>query len=271
MVNKKDKKKKVRAKHRHENSQPKVKKSGGNGLSGFLHFLKSAWLRRFILLAIILTVLFWQWDAISSWVEDVSESTFGMLGWGLILIALAIVIIIGILFRRQLSEFATRWKLYQWNKWLGATALFFGVWGVLALFELGGSFGQTLVGSTIYIGVLRVIGFFLLAFMLIAPLFCWRCIVRFFRELVSLFKMPPPPPRKEKEQFQPPLQTPVFTKEPRAEETAPRADKIKAPSVLVPPEIPLKEPAVARAAEHAEPAVSQPKNNDFYKFYYPTF
>ena len=259
MVNKKDKKKKVRAKHRHENSQPKVKKSGGNGLSGFLHFLKSAWLRRFILLAIILTVLFWQWDAISSWVEDVSESTFGMLGWGLILIALAIVIIIGILFRRQLSEFATRWKLYQWNKWLGATALFLSVWGVLALFELGGSFGQTLVGSTIYIGVLRVIGFFLLTFMLIAPLFCWRCIVRFFRELVSLFKMPPPPPRKEKEQFQPPLQTPVFTKEPRAEETAPRAKRIIPPSVLVSPVIRLKELAVARAVEPAEPAVSQPK------------
>jgi S-DNA-T family DNA segregation ATPase FtsK/SpoIIIE len=259
MVNKKDKKKKVRAKHRHENSQPKMRKISGSGLGGFVRFLKSAWLRRLVLLAAMLGVLFWQWDVISSWVEDVSESTFGMLGWGLILIALAIVIIIGILFRRQLSEFATRWKLYQWNKWLGATALFFGVWGVLALFELGGSFGQTLVGSNIYIGVLRVIGFFLLAFMLIAPLFCWRCIVSFFRELVSLFKMPPPPPRKEKEQFQPPLQTPVFTKEPRAEETAPRAKRIIPPSVLVPPEIPLKEPAVARVAEPAEPAVSQPK------------
>ena len=93
MVNKKDKKKKVRAKHRHESSQPKVKKSGGNGLGGFVRFLASPWLRRFILLVIILAVLFWQWEAISSWVDDVAGSTIGLLGWGLVLIALAIIII----------------------------------------------------------------------------------------------------------------------------------------------------------------------------------
>jgi len=226
-------------------------------MSSFLQFLKSAWLRRSVLLVAMLGVLFWQWDAVSAWIKNVSESTFGMLGWGLILIALAIVIIIGFIFRRQLSEFAIRWKLYQWNKWLGATALFFGIWGVLALFELGGSFGQTLVGSNIYIGVLRVIGFFLLAFVLIAPIFCWRCIVRFFRELINLFRMPPPP-RKEKEEFQPP----VFTKEePQVEKTAPRADRIKPPSVLIPPELPMKEPVVEEepVSEVKKPPVSQPQ------------
>jgi len=266
-LKKEDKKKKVRVKHRHEDRQPKVKKNGG-GMSSFLRFLKSAWLRRFVLLAAILGVLFWQWDAVSSWIKDISESTFGLLGWGLILIALAIVIIIGFIFRRQLSEFATRWKLYQWNKWLGATALFFGVWGVLALFELGGSFGrQTLVGSNVYIGVLRVIGFFLLALALIAPIFCWRCIVRFLRELVNLFKMPPPPPKKEKEQFQPPLPKPVFNKlteikEEKVTEAASRADRIKPPSVLVPPELPFKEPqAAAEEPPHEvkKPVIKEPQ------------
>ncbi len=264
---KEDKKKKVRAKHRHEDRQPKVKKNSGSGLGGFFRFLKSAWLRRFVLLAAILGVLFWQWDTVSSWVKDISESTFGALGWGLILIALAIVIITGFIFRRQLSEFANRWKLYQWNKWLGATALFFGVWGVLALFELGGNFGQTLVGSNIYIGVLRVIGFFLLALVLIAPIFCWHCIVRFFRELVNLFRMPPPPPRKEKGHFQPPLQTPVFSKPPeikeeKVKEEVPRADRIKPPSVFVPPELPFKEPqGVTEEPPHEvkKPVIKEPQ------------
>jgi S-DNA-T family DNA segregation ATPase FtsK/SpoIIIE len=257
-----DKKRKVRAKHRHENRQPRVKKSGGSGLSSFLRFLLSPWLRRFVLLAAILAILFWQWDAISAWIENVSTSTFGALGWGLILIALAIVIIIGIIFRRQIADFIVRWKLYQWNKWLGAAALLFGIWGVLALFELGGSFGQTLVSSNIYIGVLRVIGFFLLAFVLIAPLFCWRCLVRFFRELISLFKMPPPPVRKEKEGFQPTAQTPVFNKQPQVKEPAPMAKKIVPPPVLVPPELPLKEPLPVledgpRTDE--KPAITQPR------------
>ena len=259
---KNDKKKKVRAKHRHEPRQPRVKKSsGGGGPGGFMRFLLSPWLRRFLLLVAILTVLFWQWNAVSGWIKDISESTFGLLGWGLILIALAIIIIIGIIFRRQLGEFVTRWKLYQWNKWLGATALLFAIWGILALFDLGGSFGKTLVSSNVYIGVLRVIGFFLLAAVLIAPLICWRCVARFFSWLINLFRMPPPPPKKEKEVFQTPAQTPVFTKQPRTEEPAPMAKKIVPPSVLVPPELPFKEPPLPEESPEVDkkPVISRPQ------------
>jgi len=135
MAKEKEKKKKVRAKHRHDNHQPKVKKSGDSGLGGFFRFLASPWLRRFIMLGLVLSLLFWQWEAISSWVDDVAESTIGLLGWGLVLIALAVIIIIGIIFRRQLADFIVRWKLYQWNKWLGAAAFLFAIWGILALYH----------------------------------------------------------------------------------------------------------------------------------------
>ena len=206
-----DKKKKVRAKHRHDIRQPKVKKSGGNALGGFFRFLVSPWLRRFILLAALVALLFWQWDNISGWFVDVTENTIGMLGWGLILIALAILIIIGYIFRRQISDFVVRWKLYQWNKWLGAAALMFAVWGVLALFELGGSFGQMLVGDSLVIGILRVLGLFLLGLILVMPGVCWRGVKAFFGWLAGLFKPLPPPVRTGREEMRPPVQPPIFS------------------------------------------------------------
>jgi len=242
-----DKKKKVRAKHRHDIRQPKVKKSGGNALGGFFRFLVSPWLRRFILLAALVALLFWQWDNISGWFVDVTENTIGMLGWGLILIALAILIIIGYIFRRQISDFVVRWKLYQWNKWLGAAALMFAVWGVLALFELGGSFGQMLVGDSLVIGILRVLGLFLLGLILVMPGVCWRGVKAFFGWLAGLFKPLPPPVRTGREEMRPPVQPPIFSHgEKHKEPPPPIAKKITPPSVLIPPEIPVKEPAASQ-------------------------
>ena len=190
MVKKTDKKKKVKS--RGDNEKPRIKPGKGLDLGGFFRFLKSPWLRRFLLLALILALLFWQWEAVSSWTDDVAQSTIGMLGWGLVLIALAVIITIGIIFRRQLADFIIRWKLYQWNKWLGAAAFLFAIWGVLALFELGGSFGEALIGGSIPFGILRVLGLFLLGITLLIPRLCWQALVGFFYWLVNLFKMPPP-------------------------------------------------------------------------------
>jgi len=250
MANKKDKKKKVKS--RINNEKPRKKTGMGLDLGGFFRFLTSIWLRRLVLLTIVLIVLFWQWGAISAWVNDVAESTIGMLGWGLVLIALAVIITIGIIFRRQLEDFIVRWKLYQWNKWLGAAALLFAVWGVLALLNLGGRFGKTLIGESIPLGVLRVLGLFILGVILIIPRLCWRALVIFLLWLVNLFKMPSPPVRREREES--PSIQPQFTKPAPGKE--PLGKKIIPPSVLVPPEISLKEPA---ATKTAEPAIAQPQ------------
>ena len=220
-------------------------------MGGFFRFLASPWLRRFVLLIIILAVLFWQWGAVSSWVNDVTESTIGLLGWGLVLIALAVIIISGIIFRRRLADFIVRWKLYQWNKWLGAAAFLFAIWGMLALFELGGRFGEALIGGNTPLGVLRVLGLFVLGIILIMPRLCWRALVAFFSWLVNLFKMPPP---VEKDREELPTVQPRFTKPTPDKE--PPADKIIPPPVLVPPEISPKEPAAIKATG---PAISQPQ------------
>ncbi len=253
MAKKKDKKEK--AKHRINREKPRVKPGKGLALGGLFRFLISPWVRRFILLVAILAVLFWQWEAIYSWANDITESTIGLLGWGLVLIALVVIIIAGIIFRRQISAFIVRWKLYQWNKWLGAASFFFAVWGILALLELGGSFGQSIIGDQVPIGILRATGLVVLGLVLMMPRICWRVVRSLFGWLAGLFKPLPPPARPGREELEPPLRpiaSPTSTGEPPA-------PKITPPPVLIPPEIPVKEPAmVTKKATATAPDTSQP-------------
>jgi S-DNA-T family DNA segregation ATPase FtsK/SpoIIIE len=245
-VSKKKADSRKKAKPRANSIKPRKGHGPGAVPGGFFHFLWSPWVRRPILLVIVLAVLFWQWNNIASWFDGIAESTLGLFGWGLVLIALAVIITIGIIFRRQISAFAVRWKLYQWNKVLAAAAFLFAVWGILALFGLGGRFGETLIGGDVAIGVLRIIGLLVLGIILVAPRLCWRAVRGLVLWLVGLFRMPPPPVRPKREGVELPhpltytrLQT--YTKS--AAEKA--AGKIAPPAVLVPPEVPVKEPAAA--------------------------
>jgi S-DNA-T family DNA segregation ATPase FtsK/SpoIIIE len=251
MVKNKDKKKKIKSTS--INKKPETRTRRDLNLVGFFHFLSSLWLRRLVLLVLILTLLFWQWQAISSWINDVTESTIGLLGWGLVLIALAVIITIGIIFRQKLAYFTVRWKLYQWNKWLGAVAFLFAIWGVLALFGLGGNFGETLIGRTIGLGVLRVLGLFLLGIILVMPQLCWRALLVIFSWLVNLFRMPTPAGKKREES--PNIQLPFTNSIPDGELSA---KKTMPPPVLVPPEVSLKEAVATKASE---PILSKPQSD----------
>ena len=125
---------------------------------------------RLILLSIvILALLFWLSGTFMSWVVDTVEGTLSLFGWGLALIAIAVIIVMGMLWRQQLSAFIHRWKLYQWNKWLGAIAFILAIWGTLALLNLGGSFGLYIIGSQDFIGALRILGLTLIGMILIIP------------------------------------------------------------------------------------------------------
>ncbi len=235
---------------------PNRRKAGpgaGSIIGGFFRFLWSPWVRRSIILVAVLAVLFWQWDNIASWFDGVAESTLGLFGWGLVLITLAVIVVAGIIFRRQISDFIIRWKLYQWNKWLGAAAFFFAVWGVLAIFDLGGRFGETLIGGDIPLGVLRVIGLFALGIVLVIPRLCWQAVKGSVSWLVELFKMTPPPARPGREEPKPPLplKPTAYT---RPDDVKAPSEKIIPPPVLVPPEIPLREPVTGR---EAAPAVAE--------------
>ncbi|MEE8194325.1 MAG: DNA translocase FtsK [Dehalococcoidales bacterium] len=257
----------TRKKTKARSSRDKSKGSPGKKLSlgGLFRFLILPLVRRLILLAFILTVLFWQWPALASWADEVTESTLGMFGWGgLILIAVAVIIVVGIVFRQRLSDFIQRWKLYQWNKWLGATAFLFAVWGMLALLDLGGSFGLAIIGDDRgLIGILRILGLAATGFIIVAPRASFRAVKKSVSWFAKPFKMPSPV-RSGMEKFQPPLtplSPPVYTT-PATPEKAPPAEKIIPPQVLVPPEIPIKEQvkepktgvtAAARAQEADQP------------------
>jgi hypothetical protein len=120
-------------------------------------------------LVLIVALLFWQWSVVTSWVSNITSRIWGLFGWGLILIALAVIITIGIISRRQLSTLVSRWKLYQWNKWLGGIAFILAIWGVLALFNLGGSFGLGIVGQEDFIAILWILGLVIIGAILVAP------------------------------------------------------------------------------------------------------
>jgi len=135
-----------------------------------------------LLLVLIVALLFWQWPALDSWAASVWGGALELFGWGLVLIAAVIVIIAGVIWRRQLSDFAHRWKLYQWNKWLGGIAFAAAVWGILALFGLGGRFGLSIIGQDIvdypyWISILRVAGLIVAGVVLVAPRACGRFLV----------------------------------------------------------------------------------------------
>ncbi len=216
----------------------------GLTLGRLLRFLVLPLVRRLLLLILILIVLFWQREGLNSWATGVAEGTAGLFGWGLVLIVLALITATGVVFRRQLSDFIRRWKLYQWNKWLGAVAFLLAAWGILALLDLGGSIGMGVIADDQgLIGVLRVLGLAALGIIFVAPRACLRALKGLTLWLVDSFKMPSPPPRPRSEEPQPPLRP---ARPPSAEEVPSR--KIIPPAVLVPPEIPIKEPSAGAAA-----------------------
>ncbi len=239
------KKSNVKNKAKGISDKSRVKPERRSLLGGLFHFIVSPAVRRLILLVIILTLLIWQWSALTSWAAGIRDTALELFGWGLVIIAMVVVIIMGMLWRRQLSAFAQRWKLYQWNKWLGSIAFILAIWGILALFKLGGSFGLAIIGQDIvdypvFASLLHLLGLVIIGVILVAPRACFRSLVSSISWLGRLFKMPVRPPRPTREELQSPLRPQTYTRPTTTE-------KITPPPVLVPPEIPRKEPKTGAA------------------------
>jgi S-DNA-T family DNA segregation ATPase FtsK/SpoIIIE len=202
---------------------------------GLFRFLASTAVRRLLMVLAVVALLFWQWDNMEVWATDVVEGTFGLFGWGLILMVVVIVVVAGTIWRRQLAAFARRWKLYQWNKWLGTASFILAIWGILALLDLGGSFGRGIIAyDSGLIGILRVVGLVVLGVILVAPGAFLRFFIRFMLWLVRPFRLPPRLPRPTEEEFQPTLRSQTYIRPATTERVAP-------PPVIAPPEIQRKE------------------------------
>jgi len=217
--------------------------------------------RYLILTLIILGILFWQWGNIQRlalWIAD-------LLGWGLVLITVALGIFVFFLWQRRLSSF-----FYHANRWLGGIALILAVWGIISFAGRGGFFGQIIIDRADFIGGLRVFGLALAGLVLVFPRTAWRLtaglvgwIADRFRKEPEYYDMgytpqapyTPPTPSLSPPQPRPIPGKPLF-KRPflgrggilgRPKPAKGQVEPVPAPPTLIPPE-PPPESALKRTA-----------------------
>jgi S-DNA-T family DNA segregation ATPase FtsK/SpoIIIE len=201
----------------------------------FFHVVTSTPVWQLILLVVIVGLLWWQWPNI----ETVLSAIWGALGWGLLFIAAAIIVLIVQIKRHKLSSF-----LFQWHRWLGGVAFVFAIWGILGFTRQGGAFGRWLIAFSQpdFVGVLCILGWLVLGIILVAPTASWRGLVRFFSWLGAQISRRPTPRR--------PVSREVRTDSRRV--VAPPAVK---PSL--PPE--MEKDIMPPEGEGAEPAITSAK------------
>jgi len=227
--------------------KPRRKPTGKSGWSNPFRFLVLPPVRRVILVGIIVALLFWQWSAVTSWVSSIAEGIWGLFGWGLLLIVIAIGTLVWVVERRRLSSL-----IYRWNRWLGGIAFILAVWGILALpfFRLGGSFGRSIIDflAPDYVGILRIIGLVIIGVILVTPGACFRFLKSSTLWLGKELKRQMAP-RPSSEGYEPPPRRPTYSP------PAP-AEKIP-PPVIVPPEPPKPELEAEAATPVLTPTQAQ--------------
>ncbi|MFC2062875.1 DNA translocase FtsK [Chloroflexota bacterium] len=247
-------KKKPQPKPKSSGNKPGAKPAGRPPLGRVFRFLFSPVMWRVWLVVAIVAVLLWQWSALTSWVADIKDSAVDMFGWGLILLAIAALIIIGLIWRRQLAALARRWRLHLWNRWLAAVAFALAIWAILAFFQQGGSYGlaiigQDIIGYPVWASLLRLLALIALGILLIAPVACFRMLVRFFWWLGQQFRRRAAP-RPAIGELEPPVHQPTYT-------PPVTTAKIIPPPVIVPPEIPKRDAGAGAAAAAAATVPAQ--------------
>ena len=128
------------------------------------------WLFWTSLVILIGLAIYFTHSVISDWYNSVFDAIENAFGWGFIFVALALVTLIYLLWRGIISSL---WR--NWNRWLGAAALLFAAWGILAFSSQsdpnpGGIFGLGIIGAHDFLGVLRIFGLLFVSVCLIAPL-----------------------------------------------------------------------------------------------------
>lgn len=171
---------------RKSGKQPKAE--GRSVWRRFFHFIWLPPVRRLILAIIIAGLLFWHWSTITAWADSVSDSTLDLFGWGLLFLVIAFGMLVAGAWRWGVPSL-----IYHWNQWLGGAAFILTAWGILAFFEVGGSFGQSIIGSASFVGGLRLLGLVILGIILVAPGVCWRLVTRFFSWVGEQLRKRPAP------------------------------------------------------------------------------
>ena len=149
----------------------------------FFGFIASPVGRRLILIVVIVVLLYVSW-----------EGMLRLFGYGLIIMAIALGLLIWVAWRRQFSIVRNRW-----NWILGGISLAFAVWGILSFFSgegilrevtLGGTFGKSIIGASNSVGGLRVAGLVLLGVIFIIPQESWNVARKGWLLLIGIFRRP---------------------------------------------------------------------------------
>ena len=210
---------------------------------GLFRFL---WAIRYLILLAIVVVLIY-----------LNRGTLvDMFGWGLLFIAAAVITLIVQIKRRKFSSFFIRL-----NRWLGVAAFILAIWGILAIFKLGGSFGQNIArySAPEIENAFRILGLVVIGVILVAPRASFRLVPKFISWLRSRFKRRPIPRYLEKQLRDEGIQPSVLLEaHPRAPIEEKPAMPLEMTKPTVPPErvIP-KSPLVTPAEKEAVAGVIQ--------------
>lgn len=144
------------------------------------------------LIAVIITVLFWQWPTIISWAEtNIGSKALELFDWGLVILFTTLITLGIIIWQRKLHTLIT-----YWNRWLGSIPILLAIWGVLAFFNLGGSFGLSIINQQNVIGILRIFGLIVIGLVLIMPQASLRFVKTITLGIANKLKRKPKIPRR---------------------------------------------------------------------------
>jgi S-DNA-T family DNA segregation ATPase FtsK/SpoIIIE len=202
----------------------KHKPKGESGWREFGHFIALPPVRRLILIIIIIGLLYWQWANITL----VANETFALFGWGFVFLIATFITLVVVIWRRKILA-----SIYHWNQWLGGIAFALAAWGIMSFWGLGGKFGEAIIGTSVFLGALRLLGLAVIGFIFVAPGLSLRLLTRFFVWIREQLRKRPAP-------------RPVTYIEPTATETPP-------PPPVIPQQPPVKEAEAPPAPAHASP------------------
>ncbi len=168
----------------------------------FFGFFFSRPVRWILLLIIFVALLFSFSSPVVSAFSAAWGALIGTFGVGLIVVAVAIVLLGMIVARRGVPEFLRRWSqslgdiasalaLRRWNRWLGAIAFILALFGLLAFFALGGTLGTAVIGAPNALGAFRLAGIVLLGIFLVAPRGSWHILSSIASALSNAYRRYP--------------------------------------------------------------------------------
>ncbi len=144
-----------------------------------------------LVLIVLAGVIYWHRETILSWIDATTRGVFQLFGWGLVLIALAVFVLVEIALTRP------KLLLHYWNKWIGGLILLAAIWGMLSFFydngllreaSLGGRIGLSIIGPNTFVAVQIIIALIIAGLFFVIPRQFARFVATCFTWIISRFK-----------------------------------------------------------------------------------